>query len=124
MPIKTLENFYKTTIAVACGNTVGKIYVITLPTQSAGYLVISPAHSSKREIIEYNDKGTDATGNYVNANARGVGGTTAQPHDVGEPVRMNLTAEHWNEMKTDVDNSVKKTGDETIAGKKTFSTIG
>lgn len=123
MPLKTLENFFRTTISVACGNATGKIYLVNLPTNAPGYLVISPGNSTKREIVEYNSKGTDVIGNYIFANTRGIGGTLAQSHEVGESVRGNLVAEHYNEIGTDLNNSVKKTGDETIAGIKTFTSI-
>ena len=118
--IKTLQNFYKTTILTACGLTVGNIYVSDLPTQTTGFLVINPKDVSKREIIEYNAKGTDGGGNYVYANQRGLGGTTAQVHAVNEAVRMNLTAEHWTEVKASVDGAVQKAGD-TMTGLLTLS---
>jgi len=121
--MKQLENFYRASLTVACGNSTGKIYVDVLPQLDEGYLVISPSVSTKREIIAYNGKGTDEIGNYINVTQRGLGGTNAQPHSIGEPIRGNLTAEHWNEMKEEVDNSVKKTGNETIAGVKTFSSF-
>jgi hypothetical protein len=34
---------------------------------------------------------------------RGIGGTTAQTHTIGETIRMNITAEHWEEMQSDID---------------------
>ena len=98
MAIKTFQNFYKTTLTVATTSAVGNIYVSILPTQTTGYLVINPKDSTKREIIEFNAIGTDGGGNYVYANTRGVGGTTAQIHEIGEAIRMNLTAEHWAEL--------------------------
>jgi hypothetical protein len=102
MATRILQNFYKTIITTACGIGTGNIYVATLPTSTTGYLVINPKDTTKREIIEYNLIGTDVGGSYVYANVRGVGGTTAQTHEVNEPVRMNYTAQHWLEtMKID-----------------------
>lgn len=115
MAIRALQNFFKTTISVACSSAVGNIYVLTLPTTTNGYLVINPKDTSKREIIEYNATGTDANGNYVYANARGVGGTTAQAHDINEPIRMNFTAQHWEELlKKDVTDSNFDAGNKKI----------
>lgn len=101
MAISELQNFFKTKIKVACGAGTGNIYVDTKPTPTNGFLVISPGSESLREIIKYTGTGTDGTGDYVtiaNIADRGLGGTTAQAHAVGEAVRMNYTAEHQKEI--------------------------
>lgn len=104
MSLNFLQDFFKKTIAVACGAGAGNIYVTTKPTVSNGYLVISPSNVTLREIIKYTGTGTDATGDYVTvavAGDRGLGGTTAQAHSVGESIRMNLTSSHWADMIAD-----------------------
>lgn len=93
-----LQNFYKTSLTTNISAAVGKIYVATLPTESFGWLVISPNNETLREIIHYTSKGTDGTGNYVNADERGCEGTTAQTHSIGEPIRLNLVSQHWDEL--------------------------
>lgn len=98
----TLQNFYKSTLTANSTATTGNIYVGTKPTTSSGWLVISPNNATLREIITYTSTGTDGSGDYVVASARGVGGTTAQTHTTGEPIRMNLTAEHWAEMNATI----------------------
>jgi len=99
--LSSLQNFYKSTLTYACDVGVTKIYVATLPSVSVGYAVINPASTTKREIIYYTAIGTDGVGNYLNvtsAGDRGLGGTTDQTHDVLESVRMNITAEHFNDL--------------------------
>lgn len=101
MAISELQNFFKTKVKVATGAGTGNIYVDTKPTPTNGFLVISPGSESLREIIKYTGTGTDGTGDYVtisNIADRGLGGTTAQAHAVGEAVRMNYTAEHQQEI--------------------------
>lgn len=101
MAVSQLQNFYKEQIAVATGAGAGNIYVSTKPTPTNGFLVISPGSESLREIIKYTGTGTDGTGDYVTVALvadRGLGGTTAQAHEVGEPIRMNYTAEHQKEI--------------------------
>lgn len=106
MALNQLQNFYKATLSAAVSFTgAGKIYVSVLPTVFPGYLVISASNSTKREIIYYDTTGTDGNGNYVNvpnAGSRGMGGTTAQTHDIQESIRMNITAQHWADMITEV----------------------
>lgn len=157
--VEQVQNFYKKTLQIACGAGAGNIYVGVKPTIANGYLVFSPSNTTLREIVKYTGTGTDATGDYVtiaNASDRGLGGTTAQAHSVGESIRMNLTAEHWLEiinaisgfaplnnptftgnvvvpdgdasneavnkgqLDTDLATKVGLTGDESIAGIKTF----
>ena len=100
-PLAAVQSFYKATITVAASAGVTKIYVSTLPTPSAGYLVINSGNATKREVIYYSAKGTDGTGNYVDVTAigdRGMCGTTAQTHEVQESVRANITSAHWDDM--------------------------
>lgn len=99
--MKTLQNFYKQTVSVAWAVGTGNRYVSTKPTPSAGWLVISPNSSILREIVEYTATGTDGTGDFITISARGVGGTTEQTHTVGEPIRMNITAQNWADIYTD-----------------------
>lgn len=100
-----LQNFYKEKVLTAWTAGIGNFYVTTKPVPTSGYLVISPANSSKREIVKYTATGTDIGGDYItisNLSDRGVGGTTAQTHSIDEPVRMNITAEHWADMVADI----------------------
>lgn len=101
-----LQNFYKSTLLLDWSVGLGTFYVVTKPTVSTGWLVISPNNSTTREIVKYTSTGTDTNGDYVVVSVRGVGGTTEQTHTVGEPIRMNITAEYWNEMNTDIANIV------------------
>lgn len=80
----------------------GTFYVTVKPTISDGWLVISPNNSTTREIVRYTTTGTDANGDYIGVTVRGVGGTTEQTHTVGEPIRMNITAEYWDAMNDDI----------------------
>jgi hypothetical protein len=109
MSISTIQNFYKETITRAV-SLVGatNIYVSALPTPDEGYVVISPSSSSLREIVYYTAKGTDSNGTYLTVTLanRGLGGTTAQTHVIGEPVRMNVTAEHIKEISDALDQIV------------------
>lgn len=103
MALKQLQNFFKTTISTAWTTGTGNRYIATLPTASTGRLVINPANSTKREIIEYSAKGTDGGGNYITVSVRGVGGTTDQTHDIGEAVRSNITAEVITDIQNELD---------------------
>lgn len=109
MSISTIQNFYKETITRAVTLTgATNIYVSALPTPDEGYVVISPSSSSLREIVYYTAKGTDSNGTYLTVTLanRGLGGTTAQTHAIGEPVRMNVTAEHIQEISDAIDQIV------------------
>jgi len=99
--MKTLQNFFKTTISTNWATGTGNRYITTLPSPSSGWLVVSPNNSSLREIVRYTAKGTDINGNYITIAERGVGGTTDQIHTVNEPVRMNITAEYWADIYVD-----------------------
>ena len=103
MALKTLQNFYKATTSRAWAIGNGNRYVTILPNPTVGYLVVNPSNATKREIIKYSGTGTDGNGNYVTTTARGVGGTTEQTHTTNEPVRMNLTAEHYAEIQDELD---------------------
>jgi len=100
--MKITQNFYKQTVSVAWATGTGNRYVSVKPTPTAGWLVISPNNSTLREIIEYTNTGTDGGGDYVVVSARGVGGTTEQTHEVGESVRMNMTAEYYADIESDI----------------------
>jgi hypothetical protein len=104
---KIIENFYKATLSLDWSIGTGNFYVSTKPTVTDGWLVISPNNSSIREIVRYTSTGTDANGDYIVITVRGVGGTTEQIHTVGEPIRMNITAEYWAEMTDDIANIVE-----------------
>lgn len=98
-----LQNFYKDTLKTDVTFIgVGKIYVnIAKPTVTPGIVVISPNSGTLREIIQYTATGTDATGDYIevtDAGHRGLGGTTAQTHKQLEPVRVNVTKEHFDSI--------------------------
>src|SRR5574343_181626 len=103
---KTIQNFYKSTVLLDWSIGTGNFYVSTKPTITDGWLVISPNNSSLREIVRYTNTGTDSNGDYITVTVRGVGGTSEQTHTTGEPIRMNITAEYWNEMTTDIANIV------------------
>lgn len=101
MALTQLQNFFKTKIKVVTTAIQGNIYVDTRPTATNGWLVISPGSETLREIVRYTGTGTDSTGDFIiiaNLAGRGVGGTIAQAHAIGEPVRMNYTAQHQQEI--------------------------
>lgn len=128
MAVSNLQNFYKTKIKIACNAGTGNIYVDAKPTPTSGWLVISPGSESLREIIRYSSTGTDGNGDFVvvsNLADRGVGGTTAQPHAIGEPVRMNYTAEHQKEIDDTIEaivNAGAPLASTTVAGRSKLST--
>jgi hypothetical protein len=95
------QNFYRETIAQDVPTGTGNIYVTVKPTVTAGYMAISPASTTLREIVYFSSTGTDGTGDYVvisNGADRGIGGTIDQTHIIGEPVRMNVGAETIQEI--------------------------
>lgn len=105
MALNQLQDFYKQTIITPCGAGAGKIYVSALPVPVNGYLVISPSNQALREVVRYTGTGTDGSGAYVtivNVSDRGLGGTTAQSHAIGESIRMNITAEHWADLIAEI----------------------
>lgn len=101
-----LQDFYKATISQDWSIGTGNFYVSVKPTTAPGRLVISPSSDTLREIVEYSTTGTDANGDYIVIITRGVGGTTEQTHTIGEKVRMNITAEDWEDMRDDIDSIV------------------
>lgn len=106
MSIQVPENFYRQTITRAVTLTgATNIYVSAHPSPSEGYITISPASSTLREIIYYTAKGTDGNGTYLTVTLanRGLGGTTAQTHAIGEPVRMNVTAQTIQDISDAMD---------------------
>ena len=123
--LRDLQNFYAGTITTAFDAGDLKIYVDTLPTPSEGWVVINSGNTQKREIVYYTATGNDGGGNFLTLSTRGIGGTTDQSHDINEPVRMNLTAEHWSEadgvlaqMQTDIDNIVAAGAPDAAVGTK------
>lgn len=99
--MSVLENFYKQTITKNWTATTGDFNVSIAPVPTSGWLVISPNNSTLREIVYYSAVGSNAYGAFItisNIGDRGLGGTTAQTHTIGETVRMNLTAQHWAEV--------------------------
>ncbi len=116
--ISVPQNFYKETVAVAWGAGAGNFYVSTKPTASVGYLVISPNNESLREIVKFTATGTDGTGDYVTITAenRGLGGTTAQSHSIGEAVYMNVTAENVQEIIDELEDLRTEIAEAVAAG--------
>lgn len=101
----SLQNFYKATITRNWSATTGDFNVSVAPTVSPGYIVVSPNNSTLREIVYYTATGSNSYGDFITVatlGGRGVGETTAQTHTIGETVRMNLTAEHWDAMNDDI----------------------
>ena len=99
--MSTIQNFFKETITRNWTATTGDFNVSTKPTVSSGYLTLSPNNTTLREIIRYTATGTNAFGDFVTVSVigdRGLGGTTAQTHTIGETIRMNITAQHWEEL--------------------------
>lgn len=104
-----IQNFYKTTITRNWSATTGDFNVSIKPTITSGYLVVSPNNSTLREIVKYTATGTNSYGDFItisNLADRGLGGTTAQTHTIGETVRMNITAQHWNDMNEDISSII------------------
>lgn len=106
MVIHIPQNFYRQTVAQDWSTGTGNFYVSVKPTVSEGYMTISPASSTLREIVYFSATGTDGTGDYItisNASDRGIGGTTEQTHIIGETCRMNVSAETIQEISDDID---------------------
>lgn len=101
-----IQNFFKATISQDWSIGTGNFYLSVKPSTAPGRLVISPSSDTLREIVEYSTTGTDANGDYIVITTRGVGGTTEQTHTIGEKVRMNITAEDWEDMRDDIDSIV------------------
>jgi len=110
MAINLVQDFFNTKVSTKWNSTgAGNFYIAILPTPTNGYLVVNRASASRREIVRYTGKGTDGGGNYITialAGDRGLGGTTAQTHEIGESAQMNLTSEHWADLDTAIDSII------------------
>lgn len=96
MVARDFDNFYITFLSQGITTTGGvNVYLDVLPTDDEGWIVLNPSSTNHREIVYYTSKGV----NYVVVTAanRAIGGTTAQPHQQGAEVRMNVTAEMLEE---------------------------
>jgi hypothetical protein len=101
-----IQNFYKAKLTRNWSATTGDFNVSVKPTSPNGWLVLSPNNPTLREIVRFTATGTNIYGDFVtiaNLADRGVGGTVAQTHTIGEDIRMNLNAEYWAEMQGSVD---------------------
>lgn len=104
MATTRVQDFYKATITRNWTATTGDFNVSVAPTITAGIIVISPNSTTQREIVRYTATGTNQYGPFVTISDvadRGLSGTTAQSHIIGEQVRMNVTAVHWDELLAD-----------------------
>jgi len=130
-----LQNFYEETITASLSTGTVKMYVSGKPIADAtsGWVVINPGNTSRREIVAFNAIGTDGSGDFIELSERGVGGTTEQTHEVGEPVRLNITAEHWAALVDlvdaaipdsfiDTDGTLAADSDEKIPSQKAIKT--
>jgi len=130
-----LQNFYEETITASLATGTGKMYVSGKPIADAtsGWVVINPGNTSRREIVAFDAIGTDGSGDFIELSERGVGGTTEQTHEVGEPVRLNITAEHWKDLVDlvdaaipdsfiDTDGTLAADSDEKIPSQKAIKT--
>lgn len=123
-----MQDFFTTTLSAAVSDASDlTIYLNSVPTQTEGYLVIDYSNSTKREIIFYNAVGA----NYVTcpADGRGQGGTTAQAHDLGADVRMNMVSGYFDGITSGlaIDSSAIKTAhiaDAQITNAKLSTTAG
>ena len=99
-----VQDFYKATITRNWTATTGDFNISVAPTITEGIIVISPNSTTQREIVRYTATGTNQYGPFVTISDvadRGLSGTTAQSHIIGEQVRMNVTAVHWDELLAD-----------------------
>lgn len=104
MSTTRVQDFFKATITRNWTATVGDFNVSVAPTVVPGIIVISPNSATQREIVRYTAVGTNQYGPYVKVSDiahRGLSGTTAQSHIIGEQIRMNVTAVHWDELLAD-----------------------
>jgi len=93
-----MQDFFTTTLSAAVSDATDlTIYLNSVPTETEGYLVIDYSNSSKREIIFYNAVGANYVA--VPADGRGQGSTTAQAHDLGADVRMNMVSGYFDVLK-------------------------
>lgn len=122
MPLVTLQNFYEGLITTAIDAGDLKVYVSVLPTPTEGWAVINSGNAQKREIIYYSGTGTDGGGDYLTLTLRGLGGTTDQSHDINEPIRLNITAEHWAEVDAEMTSLQTQLDEAVLAGAPNAST--
>jgi len=104
--VTQIQNFYIAKITRNWSATTGDFNVSVKPTTTSGWITVSPNNSTLREIVKFSATGTNTYGDFItisNISDRGVGGTNAQTHTIGEEARMNITAEHWKELN---DNAV------------------
>jgi hypothetical protein len=96
-----LQNFYIDSLKDILNSDDTVIFLNSVPTPIEGFLVISPDDPIKKEIIYYTSVNSGAGSVTVPSVAlgRGLGGTTAQYHIAGEPVKMNITAEYWKALQ-------------------------
>lgn len=96
-----IQNFYKAKLTRNWSATTGDFNVSVKPTSPNGWLVLSPNNTTLREIVRFTATGTNIYGDFItiaNLADRGVGGTVAQTHTIGEDIRMNINAEYWAEL--------------------------
>lgn len=125
-----VQNFFNTSVTIKWNSTgAGNFYVGQLPAVANGYLVVNRNSSSKREIIKYTGTGTDGNGPFItvlDAGDRGLGGTTAQTHEIGETVQMTITAQHWSDLIATLDGIVNDgapTATTTVRGIVKMNTV-
>jgi len=109
MSATQIQDFYKATLTRNWTATTGDFNVSVAPTVAPGILVISPNSTTQREIVKYTAVGSNGYGAFVtisNVTDRGLSGTSAQSHTIGEQVRMNVTAKHWTEMQDDINSII------------------
>ena len=127
MAINLVQDFFNTKVSTKWNSTgAGNFYIAILPTPTNGYLVVNRASASRREIVRYTGKGTNGGGNYITialAGDRGLGGTTAQTHEIDESVQMNLTSKHWADLDTAIDAIVAGGAVDASTSQKGISTL-
>ena len=100
-PNLDIQNFYSDNLKanITAADTV--IPVNNAPSMQEGFLVINPDDVSRREIIYFTSANVGAgTVTCPTVGGRGVGGTLAQSHISGSPIKCNIVAEYWRGIKT------------------------
>ena len=100
-PNLNIQNFYSDNLKanITAADTV--IPVNNAPSMQEGFLVINPDDVSRREIIYFTSANVGAgTVTCPTVGGRGVGGTLAQSHISGSPIKCNIVAEYWRGIKT------------------------
>lgn len=98
-PSVGFQDFFSTTLS---GNISATDTVITLtsaPTPSEGFLVIAANSTTAKEIIYYTSKSSSSVTCPSVAAGRGVGGTSAQSHNLGDTVQMNTVGEMFASLQ-------------------------